>query len=147
MPRLSSTQFMHALPEAVKAALPPAWQKFRTYTRSWLCQFYYGRPELHYEVWNLFDRRGLLEVGLHFESKNAEENARLLAGFGRHLTEIKAMLGPRWEAEQWDKGWTKVYETVHVTAFSTDLLDDIAPRLARSITVLQPMLEGLERPR
>ena len=59
------------------------------------------------------------------------------------MVEVKAALGPQWEAEPWDKGWTKVYETVPYEPFSTEVLETVARRLARAMTVLQPIWDGL----
>jgi len=95
---------------------------------------------LDYEVWNLGERRGLIEIGLHFESQDRVRNLALLAGFSRRMVEVKASLGAQWEAEPWDKGWTKVYETVPYQPFGDDMLESIAARLARAMAVLQPMM-------
>jgi hypothetical protein len=143
MARLTSARFMHALPAATRAELPPELRRFRSSTRAWLCQLYYRDPRLHYEVWNMGERRGLLELGLHFESRDHAVNARLLEGFSRCMVEIKATLGPQWEAEMWDKGWTKVYETVPYQPFSDELLAATAARLARAMAVLTPILDDL----
>ncbi len=143
MPRLTSAQFMARLPAATRPHLPPALRQFRSAHRSWLCQLYYGDPRLHYEVWNLGERRGRLEIGLHFESRNREENLALLRGFSKHMVAVKAALGAQWEAEHWDKGWAKVYETVPYEPFSEATLEATAARLARAITVLQPLWEAL----
>lgn len=143
MARLTSSQFMALLPGAVKPHLPAEWQRFRSAHRSWLCQLYYHDPQVHYEVWNLGERRGRLELGLHFERRDREANRALLRGFSAQMVAIKAALGPAWEAEAWDRGWTKVYETVPYEAFSDEVLDRTARRLARAITVLQPIQAGL----
>jgi hypothetical protein len=137
--------FMQALPEAVRPHLPPPLRKFRTSVRGWLCQLYYGDPRLHYEVWNFGERRGLLEIGLHFESRDRALNERLLRGFLRHMIEVKATLGEQWEAEFWDKGWTKVYETIPYEPFSADLLDRVSRRLAQAMVVLTPIFEDVAR--
>lgn len=131
---------MRALPAATRARLPQNLRGFKSASRSWLCQLYYRDPRLHYEVWNLGERRGLIEIGLHFESTDRARNLALLAGFSRRMVEVKASLGPQWEAEPWDKGWTKVYETVPYQPFGDDVLESIAARLARAIAVLQPMM-------
>jgi hypothetical protein len=136
---------MQALPAAVREQLPQPLRKFRTSGRPWLCQLYYADPGLHYEVANLGERRGLLEIGLHFESRNSAVNCALLASFLSHMVEIKATLGPQWEAEQWDKGWTKVYETVPYEPFTAQLLGTVSGRLARAMIVLTPMLNDLSR--
>ena len=143
MPRLTSTQFMHALPAATRERLPPELRRFKSANRSWLCQLYYRDPRLHYEVWNLGERRGRLELGLHFESRDRAVNAALLAGFSRRMVEVKARLGPQWEAEPWDKGWAKVYETLSYEPFSEEVLAAVAARLARAMSVLQPIRDGL----
>ena len=134
---------MQALPAATRACLPAGLRKFRSAHRSWLCQLYYHDPNLHYEVWNLGEARGRLELGLHFESRNREINSALLAGFSRRMVEVKATLGRQWEAEQWDRGWTKVYETVPYEPFSDEALQAIAARLAQAMTVLQPIWDSL----
>jgi len=143
MPHLSSTQFMYALPAATREQLPPALRKFKSATRGWLCQIYYRDPQLHYEVWNMGERRGLLEIGLHFESKDHTRNQALLTGFSRRMVAVKAQLGPQWEAEPWDRGWTKVYETVPYEPFNTETLEVISKRLARAMLVLQPIWDEL----
>lgn len=133
---------MLALPTATRAQLPRELQKFKVATRSWLCQLYYRDPRLHYEVWNMGERRGILELGLHFESKEAAQNTALLKHFSQHLIEVKVKLGAGWEAEQWDKGWTKVYETIPYEPFSHELLDQVAKRLAKTLVVLEEIWEG-----
>jgi hypothetical protein len=132
---------MAALPSATQSALPAGFRKLRSAHRGWLCQLYPRDPNLHYEVWNMGQVRNKLELGLHFESRDHAVNAALLAGFSRHMVEVKATLGPQWEAEMWDRGWTKVYEVLPYEPFNTDLLATTARRLARAITVLQPIWE------
>lgn len=144
MSRLTSTQFMTRLPAAARAHLPPGLRGFRSAHRSWLCQLYYGDPRLHYEVWNLGERRGRLEIGLHFESREPQENAALLRAFSARLAAVKSALGPQWEAEKWDRGWAKVYETVPYEAFTEDYLERIAGRLAGAVAVLQPLWQALD---
>jgi hypothetical protein len=130
---------MLALPAATREHLPTELKKFKAATRGWLCQLYYRDARLHYEVWNMGERRGVLEIGLHFESRERDENVALLKHFSRHLIEIKSRLGSQWEAEMWDKGWTKVYETVPFEPFSDEVLERISKRLATAMTVLQPI--------
>jgi hypothetical protein len=134
---------MRAIPPATRAKLPRKWQNFKTHVRPWLVQLSYSDPLLHYEVVTLGERRGILEIGLHFESRNPAVNAQLLDGFLRRLFEIKAELGNSFEAERWDKGWTKVYETIPLETFDAAYVDRVAGRLAQVITVLQPILDHL----
>jgi hypothetical protein len=134
---------MRDLPAAVRPHLPAEFRKFRTQGRAWLAQLYYRDPYLHYEAWNLGRQRGLLELGLHFESRDRATNLRYLQGFQRHMFEVKAALGRDWEAEPWDKGWAKVYTVLDLDGFSADYLEQVARRLARAIIVLQPIFEEI----
>ena len=140
---MNSTQFMRALPEAVRPHLPARLKKFRTQGRAWLVQLYYRDPLLHYEAWNLGRHRGLLELGLHFESRNRALNQHYLQGFQRSMFEVKSALGMGWEAEPWDKGWSKVYTVQELEDFTADYLERVARDLARAITVLQPIFEEI----
>jgi hypothetical protein len=134
---------MRALPEAIRPRLVKRLRDFKTAGRSWLVQIYYDDPRMHYEVWNLGPRRGRLEIGLHFESRERELNARLLEAMLAHLFEIKAELGPSFEAEPWDKGWTKVYETIELEPFSAEYLERVAVRTAQVMGVLEPIRRDL----
>jgi hypothetical protein len=134
---------MQALPAAVRPKLAKRLQDFKTAGRSWLVQFYYDDPRIHYEVWNLGERRGRLEIGLHFEARQDDVNARLLDGMLAHLFEIKAELGSSFEAEPWDKGWTKVYETIPLKRFSAEYVEEVAVRMAQVMGVLEPIRRDL----
>jgi hypothetical protein len=140
---MKNAEFMRALPGTLRPKLHKRWQDFEAAGRPWLVQIYYDDPRLHYEVWSLGEHSGRLELGLHFESQKPELNALLLNGMLARLIEIKAELGPSFEAEPWDKGWAKVYETIPLEPFSADYLDRVAARLARIISVLEPMLRDL----
>jgi len=142
---VNSSEFFGALPASVRTLLPKHLQNFKVNRRSWLVQLYYADPRLHYEAWNLGARRGGLEIGLHFESRDRAENDRLLTGFQTHLFELKAELGESIEAEQWDKGWTKVYEVIPRESFTQEYADHVAVRLARIIVVMQPIFEHIYR--
>ena len=138
---------MTALPAAVRPRLVKRLREFKAAGRAWLMQLYYDDPRIHYEIWNLGERRGRLEIGLHFEAREADLNARLLDGMLAHLFEIKAELGPSFEAEPWDKGWTKVYETIPLDKFSTEYLERVATRVAQVIGVLEPIRRDVQRRR
>ncbi len=83
----------------------------------------------------------MLELGLHFESRDRAVNAKLLAAFDRRMIEVKRTLGRQWEAEPWDRGWAKVYETFPREALEEEYLDRIAARCAAVIKLLQPIVE------
>jgi hypothetical protein len=50
-------------------------------------------------------------------------------------------LGPRIEVERWTSSWARVHEVIPYTHLDDELVDLLAERLARMITVLQPMVE------
>jgi hypothetical protein len=81
---------------------------------------------------------------LHFETDKATNDA-LLAYFGARALEIHAELGPRVEVEQWTNSWSRVHEVVPYTSLDTELVDRLAKKLARMISVLQPMLDEFEK--
>jgi len=99
---MRSSDFMKAIPDAVRPHLPPASRDFQWHARAWLVQIHYGQPAVHYEVWSM-QYRDLLELGLHFEQRDPAANARLLAYFDAHAIAIKAELGERVEVEPWIK--------------------------------------------
>lgn len=137
---MSATLFMQRLPDALRPHLPEPLKHFKWRARSWLSQIYYHQADFHYEVWLLRDGQRV-ELGLHFESRNRLHNQHLLAAFGSRLIEIKAELGDQVEVEAWDKGWSKVYETIPRQELTPDYLERVARRLARIISVLEPMLQ------
>ena len=137
---MRSSEFMRAVPGAVQQHLPHGLSLRRGRAWSYGAQLYDDQPQFHYEVARVPVRLGdRLELGLHFESRNPAENRALLNGFAAHLVEIKAVLGNGMEAEQWDKGWTKVYETIALQTYDTAYLNRVAQRLAEIVTVLHPI--------
>ena len=57
----------------------------------------------------------------------------------KFLVEVQVHLGPAWIAEQWDKGWTKVYTTIPYENFTAGYHTRVAGVLAQAITVLEPL--------
>ena len=100
-------------------------------------QLWYENRRVHYEVW--FHRRiDRLEVGLHFEA-DPETNRRLLEQFEESLIVAKAEISERVEAEPWDRGWARVYEMLPLEPLDEGYLKKVADRLARFVTVLEPL--------
>jgi len=131
---------MEALPKRLKPLLPPDLSGFRWTARPWLVQIYYRDPAFHYEVWHLGERRGRMEVGLHFESRDPERNQAALEWVSLHIWEIRHHLGPYVEAEPWDRGWAKVFETHPLPPLDEESLARFAQRLALWIQTLEPIL-------
>lgn len=140
---LYQAQFLKGIPKAIQAHLPARWQQIQSrQPYNWLVQFYFDEPEFHYEV-SSAKYQGGWELGLHFESRDAALNRELLEGFRRHLFEIKETLGEQFEAEMWDRGWTKVYEVFPAERLTVAYQDKVARRLASIIDCLQPILIDL----
>lgn len=135
---MKQREFLLAIPDRVRPLLDnPAFQWVQRWS---LLKLWYGdNPRVHFEVW--FHRRiERIEIGLHFEA-DAETNERLRAYFDDNLFVAKAEISERVEAESWDKGWARVYEMLPLEPLEDAFLDRVAGRLARFVTVLQPLLE------
>jgi hypothetical protein len=136
---LAPSDFFTALRRNLKAALPAGLRGFRTTRgRGRLMKVYFDEPALHYEAWH-HTGAGRLEVGLHFEATAAENDAAF-DFFRARMVEVKAGL-PRAELEPWDRGWSRLYETLPATRLDDDVLDRAVGCMARYIVTLQPLLE------
>jgi hypothetical protein len=122
----------------VAELLPPALSSFRSGTRFSLAQLWFGNRALHYEAW-IRSRLGVIEVGLHFEA-DPLTNARLLAAFRARERTVLRTLGPDARVEEWDKGWTRVWESIAIARLDEHHLGQVAARLARYMTALEPIL-------
>jgi hypothetical protein len=143
MKTISQQSFLKTLPEFVIPHLPQKLQSIHVRQPwRWIIQFHFGETRLHYEM-SRVARRDAWEIGFHFESADTQLNRFLLQGFRRHLFEIKHTLGESFEAEMWDKGWTKVYEVVPVEAYTVAHQAQIGKRLAEVIACLHPIFVDL----
>ena len=136
--QLSPADFFSGLRKGLKASLPPELRRFesgRGHGR--LVKLHYGHPEFHYEAWH-HTGDGRLEVGLHFEGA-AEANQRAFNFFRPRMVEVKARL-PRAELEPWDRGWTRLYETVPAPQLDEAVLEGAVERLGAYITTLEPLM-------
>lgn len=104
----------------------------------WL-QAHYHSPKVHYEVW-LTRKTGRIEIGLHFEGPRrfSYRWAELMAPY---MPEIQARLGPQVDLEEWTASWTRLHQTLPYDPLSETLAEEVARRLAKMITVLQPIVE------
>jgi len=57
------------------------------------------------------------------------------------MVEVKAQL-PRAELEPWDRGWSRLYETLPAPALDERAQDAVLERMGAYITSLQPMVDG-----
>jgi hypothetical protein len=98
---------------------------------------YFDEPSFHYEAWH-HAGAARLEVGLHFEATEAENDAAF-EFFRARMVEVKAGL-PRAELEPWDRGWSRLYETLPARRLDDEVLTRTAGCMARYIVALQPLL-------
>jgi hypothetical protein len=137
---------MRTLPATVRVHLPAGITLRQGRVWSFGAQLYDDNPRFHYEIARVPKRLGdRLELGLHFESRATNQNRRLLTGFAAHLLQIKAELGDGMEAEPWDRGWTKVYETMPLRPYNSAYQEFVASRMAKIIQVLHPIYRSLHR--
>src|SRR5687768_6254016 len=102
--------FLRNLERGVMARYSNDTRHLCSHVRSRLVQFWFGADRaIHYEVW-IHDRTAQMELGLHFESTPAR-NRELFRRFDAELLSIQAVLGPTIWLEEWDRGWSRIYET------------------------------------
>jgi hypothetical protein len=136
---LSPVDFFSRLRKGIKSRLPEPYRSFEgARGRGRLVKFHFGHSELHYEAWH-HTGAGRLEVGLHFEGPS-ELNQRAFDFFRPRMVEIKARL-PRAELEPWDRGWSRLYETMPAPYLDELVASGAAERLTMYITTLQPLVE------
>ncbi len=119
-------------------AQPAVWWPLHMHIRQRLAKFWFG-PDgtVHYELW-LHERTARLELGLHFES-GPQRNLALYHEFDKCLLEIQMRLGNSIWLEEWDRGWTRLYETLPMWPLDESRAESIAARLCEIIEVLQPI--------
>ena len=125
--------------KGLRSRLPAGLRNFELMRgHSRLLKMHYGRPELHFEAWH-HSGEGRLEVGLHFEGP-AELNRQAFDFFRTHMVEVKAALR-RAELEPWDRGWSRLYETIPAPVLDEQVMDRAIDLMTEYITALQPMVE------
>lgn len=133
-------EFQITLVDKTRKRLPRALRDFEPRSFFSIVKLSYRNPRLHYEVWVRGQER-LIEIGLHFEA-DQDTNSSLLSYFSSRALEIHDELGPRIEIEQWTNSWSRVHEVVPYESLNPDLVDKLSVKLAKMITVLQPMLDA-----
>ena len=134
--------FIAAVAREVSSYFARAGRPVRSHVRSRLAQFWWGTdPSVHYELW-VHDRTAQLELGLHFESTPARNQA-LYAAFGSHLLEIHTQVGDSLWLEEWDKGWTRLYETQPLQPLDEARVFAVSARMIEIMECLQPIYESL----
>jgi hypothetical protein len=132
--------FFSGLRKGLKTKLPATLRSFTSARRGRLMKLHYDRPEFHYEAWH-HTGAGRLEIGLHFEG-SAQENQDAFDFFRGRMVEVKAQL-PHAELEPWDRGWSRLYETLPAPQLDERVLDSAVERMSDYIVALQPLLAEL----
>lgn len=138
---IAPKEFFAGVRKELKDRLPEDQRRFevgRGHSR--LLKLHYTRPDVHFEAWH-HTGDGRLEVGLHFEGSQSF-NDRAFAYFRGRMVEVKARL-PRAELEPWDRGWSRLYETIAAPHLDERVQAVTAERMADYITTLQPMVVDL----
>jgi len=142
---LSPSDFFGGLRKGLKDGLPPGLRTFRSARgRGRLMKVHFGEPAFHFEAWH-HTGAGRIEVGLHFEA-SADENQAAFAYFRSRMVEVKASL-PHAELEPWDRGWSRLYETLPAARLDDAVLRHTVECMALYIVMLQPLLEQFLRSR
>ena len=140
---MKTGEFLEALPDLVRQQLSPELRGFQVAASPMsLVKLHYGRPTIHYEVW-IQKRKGEVEMGLHFEG-DAERNRRHLELLSEQRDAIRSALGSGVDAEPWDRGWTRVHETVPLEPLNDDFLIELSFKLSAMIRTLEPMVRAVE---
>jgi hypothetical protein len=136
---LSTAEFLDGVLEQTRARLSAATQHLEGRRQYALVKFYtVENPAIHFELW-LHSNRRRVELGLHFETRSADRNQRLLEFVADELMFLKAALGNGIEAELWDKGWTRVYLTRSIDRLDPAEQSQLAQAFAELIETLEPL--------
>jgi hypothetical protein len=103
-------------------------------------QIHFGDARMHYEVWPV-RKTGRLEIGLHLEG-TASWSRAVAAALAQRGDEIRRVLGPGYELEDWTAAWCRLHETLPYQRLSPALAEEAARRLVRLITRLRPIAEA-----
>ena len=136
-------EFLNHLPPLIVYGLPNNLKDFMVIGPiTNLIKFHYGKPAIHYEVW-VQRKRGIIEVGLHFEADTIT-NQKYLEALSQHFTEIQTSLGAEIEPEQWTESWTRIHLTMGFQTLNKNLAIKIATKITKMIAVLQPLLWAIK---
>jgi hypothetical protein len=135
---LSKAEFLRGVLEGVRARLGAELQGLSARQQWSLIKLFDEEPSIHFELW-LHANRSTAELGLHFETRNAERNQQLLEFVADDLPFLKEVIGQGLEAEPWDKGWTRLYISQRLDRLNRDEQDRLAAAFARFIETLDPI--------
>jgi hypothetical protein len=135
---LSVSSFLSGVLDMTRTRLSEELHGLQSRHQGPLVKFFAADPAIHYELW-LHRGRGRVEVGLHFETRDAERNGRLLEYVADDLPFLKDAIGQGLEAEPWDKGWTRLYISYPLERLGTAEQSRLAEVFATFIETLEPI--------
>lgn len=135
---LNTKDFLSKVLELVRGRLPAELQTLQSQHVGWQIKLWADEPLIHFELWP-HRARGRVELGLHFETRNAARNSCLLSYVADELLFLKEALGQGLEAEPWDKGWTRLYITHPLDRFGPDEVARISGAFALFVETLEPI--------
>jgi hypothetical protein len=133
-----SGEFLRRVLEAIRDRLPSDLQGLHARDQGSLIKLFADEPLIHYELW-VHHGRGRVELGLHFETRDAARNRCLLDYVGDDLLFLKDALGQGLEAEPWDRGWTRLYISYPLERLGTDEVERFAKAFAVFVATLEPI--------
>ncbi len=132
------TDVFRVTAQRLRADLPADLRACHWKASGFMAKAWYGNPALHYEIW-IRARQRVIELGLHFEADDLT-NARLLAAFRARAREVMRALGADARIEEWDRGWSRVWEPVSLELPDGELLARVPARFLAYVRVLEPIL-------
>jgi len=126
------------IPPLLREQVPADLGAFQWNATNWQAKAWFGNKALHYEIWFRYHVK-IVELGLHFEA-DALTNARLLGAFRSRAKDVKRGLGKDARIEEWDKGWTRVWEPFSLEKIEPPFAERIQTRFVDYVRVLEPIL-------
>lgn len=146
---MQSHAFLASVRDGALAVLPSSLQGAHTRIRYGMLQLHYGNPRIHYEVW-LVHKTGRIEIGLHFEADREANHARATE-LAERVLELREVLGPEVELEEWTPSWTRLHLTLPLGKLDAALSAEVADKLAsivrltgEQIASLPPRMRGFD---
>ena len=126
------------IPPLLREEVPADLGAFQWNAINWQAKAWFGNKALHYEIWVRYHVK-IVELGLHFEA-DALTNARLLGAFRSRAKDVKRGLGTDARIEEWDKGWTRVWEPFSLEKLEPAFSERIQTRFVDYVRVLEPIV-------
>ena len=126
------------IPPLLREEVPANLGAFQWNATNWQAKAWFGNKALHYEIWVRYQAR-VVELGLHFEA-DPLTNARLLGAFRSRAKDVTRALGKDARIEEWDKGWTRVWEPFALEKLEPAFAELIQTRFVDYVRVLEPIV-------